>query len=982
MDLTIHSYGYSELIFHVLQGIAMFRESNFFTAVINTMVLFVGVFYAIQMSSSRVEGQWRQYLLRCIGMIVFVNVLILPKTTMFIKDHVEKNYWKVDNIPLAFALPIGAIESFGHIITMGFEQTFSLVGSRSSLLYYHYGTVFGARLSKEVLEAKIRDPEVVGNMRNFIRRCIILPAMIGSQFTKEELFSTDDIWGLVSSNAGTLARTDMIINNVKQNPSPTCREAVPYFEEKFESRNAGIINTLSRKFRGSGDKAEYNPGIRQLNKNMKLAISGLYNSEHSVDSILKNSMMINAINSYRSGKYASARAQMHQEAGGFLSGDQAEKTLTGSLAVMKVIVYSGFIFLLPLMILGGGFNKYKGWMIMVFSLSLWPPLYSILNMVIDFAYDPAKVVSYSSWSTESKKFDSIASLAAGLSIAIPFLAYYMTKLGEGGFMQLAGTIMASSNAATSAIAGERSSGSRSWDNDNIDNTNRHNSNANKTNHNMEYVTGENGYNLADGSQFKSTADGTQIITGGVGRTSSSGDASFRSEEGVQNVLHEGLSQQKSLADSDIRSFTNSKGKTISQQASMLESISENTRTTTGYAIDTSTEEGKAVAEMLQEVDAVNKTNDYGWRQNAEATLKTSSGFNLPFGIGSVNAEGSVGAGNYSNQQNGDNLTISKDNNSSQTYNNVTRALNNDSWTKDHGVTQDQSNAMHETYEETQRAEKQLSQRYENIDTYNKALDYSKNTGANTSKDMYQDVLETHAKQSGKSILDARKDVEARTPEVRKVFNQLAQQEASQVLGQIHAGKQAFQQPAIQQKLDDTSNQYEQNIDNNVGKTIDKAALEKGFDKDYIQQDIRSSEEINKNHFLLKKDKVDNLYQDTHDTNSSKQDQLRTILDKNEEDRIGKGGVASTVASALGVVTGGKAGQDIGRPKEESILSNKTEQEPNPVDDLDLIRPQWKQYTGDYIAPHDLPPTGKGLKITKVEGAGIKTPNRADGQKAD
>jgi len=1020
MDLTIHSYGYSELLFHVLQGIAMFRESGFFPAVINTMMLLVGMFYAMQMSAARAEGQWRQYLLRCIGMVVFVNSLLLPKTTMFIKDHVEKSYWKVDNIPLAFALPIGAIESFGHVITMGFEQTFSLVGSKSSLLYYHYGTVFGARLAKEVLEAKIRDPEVVGNMRNFIKRCVVLPAMIGSQFTKEELVSTDDIWGLVSKNAGTLARTDMIIDNVRQDPSPTCKEAIPYFEKKFASQEGGVINILSQKFRGAGAKVEYNPGIRQLNKNMKIAISGLYNGEHTVDSILKNNMMINAINSYRSGKYATARAQMHQEAGGFLSGDLAEKTLTGSLAIMKVIVYSGFIFLLPLMILSGGFNKYKSWIIMVFSLSLWPPLYSILNMVIDFAYDPAKVVSYSSWSTEVKKFDSIASLAAGLSISIPFLAYYMTRLGEGGFTQLAGTIMASSHAATSAIAGERSSGSRGWDNDTIDNKSRHNSNSGKTNHNMEYVSGENGYNLADGSQFKLTAGGNQIITGGQGRTSSGGDASFRSEEGVQNVLHEGLNQQQSLADSDSRSFTTAKGKTISQQASMLETISESNRTSTGYAIDTSTEEGKAVSEMLQEVDAVNKTNDYGWRQNAEATLGTHAkmGFDGKIFGGNVSADGSIGVGNYSNQQNGDGLTINKDSNSSQTYNNVTRALNNDSWTKDHGVSNDQSNAMHETYEETQRAEKQLSQRHENIDTYQKAIDHSKTTGASTSKDMYQDVLETHAKQSGKSIIDARKDVEARTPEVRRVFNQLAQGEASQVLGQIHAGKEALNRPKAQETLDSTSKQYDRNIDSNVGGTIDKAAAEKGFNQDYIKQDVVSMGEINKQQFEHKQEKVDRKYSDTHDANRLQQNQMRATVNKNEEDRIGKGVIGSTAASALGWVTGGKAGDEIGRPKEETVpvtdysklafshinesnqLSNSDNKGRgdyinmdtgkasmntfNQMDDLDLIRPQWKQYKGETIAPHDLPNNskGQGLKITKIDGAGSKLPNRGDGQKAD
>ena len=527
---------------------------------------------------------------------------------------------------------------------------------------------------------------------------------------------------------------------------------------------------------------------------------------------------------------------------------------------------------------------------------------------------------------------------------------------------------------------------------------------------MEYVSGENGYNLADGSQFKLTAGGNQIITGGQGRTSSGGDASFRSEEGVQNVLHEGLNQQQSLADSDSRSFTTAKGKTISQQASMLETISESNRTSTGYAIDTSTEEGKAVSEMLQEVDAVNKTNNYGWRQNAETTLgaHAKAGFDGKIFGGSVTTDGIISNSNHSDQQNGDGLTINKDSNSSQTYNNVTRALNNDSWTKDHGVSKDQSNAMHETYEETQRAEKQLSQRHENIDTYQKAIDHSKTTGASTSKDMYPDVLETHAKQSGKSIIDARKDVEARTPEVRRVFNQLAQGEASQVLGQIHAGKEALNRPKAQETLDSTSKQYDRNIDSNVGGTIDKVASGKGFNQDYIKQDVVSMGEINKQQFEHKQEKVDRKYSDIHDANRLQQNQMRVTVNKNEEDRMGKGRFGTLWGSIEGV----------GRPKEEIVpvtdyskpaFSNINESNQlsnsdnngrsdyinmdtgkasmntsNQIEDLDLIRPQWKQYKGETIAPHDLPNNSKdqGLKITKIDGAGSKLPNRGDGQKAD
>jgi len=976
MDLTIHMYGYSELIFHTLQGLAMFRESNFYPTVINTMVLLVGTYLAMQMAASKAEGQWRQYLLKCLGMIVFVNSLLLPKTSMFIRDHVEKSYWKVDNIPVAFALPIGAIESFGHIITMGFEQTFSLVGSRSSLLYYHYGTVFGARLAKEVLEAKIRDPEVVGNMRNFIPRCVILPAMIGHKFTKEELFATNDIWGLVSKNAGTLTRTDMTVDGVRVHPSPTCKEAVGYFETKFASLEGGIITTLSQKFRGAGKGVEYNSGLRQLNKNISTAIGALYDGGHKVDSILKNNMMINAINSYRSGKYATVRAQMHQEAGGLLSGDLAEKTLTGSLAVMKVIFYGSFIFLLPMLILTGGFTRYKSWITMAFSLSLWPPLYSILNMVIDFAYEPAKVVSYSSWSTEVKKFDSIAGLAAGLSISIPFLAYYMTRLGEGGFTQLAGTIMASSNAATSAIAGERSSGMRNWDNDNIDNVSRHNSNGFKTNHNLEYVSGENGWNLADGSHFKRTAGGKQIITGGHGLTSSGGDVSMRSEESNHVMLNEGVNKQKSLASSEQVMFTESQAKTISRQANMLESIAKKTSSNSGYNIDTTTEEGKAIKEVLNEIGRYEQSGNNTWHQKAEMVLGTHAKAGFDAGIigGSVSVDGNVSAGNASEQGNSYGSGVNKEKSTDQTYNNITRALNNDSWTKEHGVSQDQSKGLHESYEETQRAEKQLADRYDKIDTYQRAIELNRSRGGVINKELYQDVTEAHAKKSGKSVMDARKDVENMTPEVRKIFRELSEPGVNQLLAEVEAGKRALSPDNVHQKLDDKHKQYKGNVDSNVGEEVEKEAAAKGFNADYIKKDVEATGEINKKRFDHLNNKVNDKYDSTRDATQTHYDQMQQVIEQNEKDRIGRGVIGSSVASVLGTVTGGYAGENIGRPREEMIpLANSGKSESTASNDLDDILPRYKQYTGEEPAPHDID-KGSGrvqsfdprLKITRLK----------------
>ncbi len=124
MDFTIHLYGYAYHMFNTLNAIAMFRNSALYPATINTMALMVSAYYAIRMAGSRAEGEWRQYLMKIAGMVLLINALLLPKTTVNIKDHVEKQFWSVDNIPLAFALPIGtAIPNMTHTPVVKFFNT-------------------------------------------------------------------------------------------------------------------------------------------------------------------------------------------------------------------------------------------------------------------------------------------------------------------------------------------------------------------------------------------------------------------------------------------------------------------------------------------------------------------------------------------------------------------------------------------------------------------------------------------------------------------------------------------------------------------------------------------------------------------------------------------------------------------------------------------------------------------------------------------
>ena len=53
---------------------------------------------------------------------------------------------------------------------------------------------------------------------------------------------------------------------------------------------------------------------------------------------------------------------------------------------------------------------------------------------------------------------------------------------------------------------------------------------------------------------------------------------------------------------------------------MLESIANHTRSGSSYNIDTSTEEGKAIKEVLSEIDKYDQGGNYTWHQKAEMVL--------------------------------------------------------------------------------------------------------------------------------------------------------------------------------------------------------------------------------------------------------------------------------------------------------------------------------------------------------------------------
>ena len=928
MELPIYTYGYAYHMFNTLNAIAMIRQSELYPAIIKTMALSVGVYYACKMALSQRDGEWRQYILKIIGMCFVINLLLMKSVTMVVHDNISKKILPVGNIPVVFALPIGMVEKFGHLVTMAFEQAFTAVGGSSSFDYYNYGTVFGARLAKEVMHAKVRNPEYIANMNNFIKRCVVLPAMIGQQFTKEELVATTDMWGLVSTKAGTFTRVPMTIGGVKQNPSPTCREAVPYFEKKMSESLLTDITDFSINLNTAGRGVEVNPSHHALNNALRENISTLYAGSSSVESVLKHNMMINSMHQYRLGKYASAKAFLNHEANGFLAGDLGNKVLTGMLSISKCLLYSSFLFVVPLMLLSGGIARFKGWIAACLSLQLWPPLFAVLNMIIDLAYDPVQIVSYSAWSTELERMDSIASMASGVTLLIPILALHVTRMGEGGMMQLAGNLMGAAQGAASSAASEAASGGRSYDNESISNKSYGNVNANKFDDSRQYVSGTNSGINSDGSMEKVLPNGNVITTGGAGATASVGEARYSENEGVSSALHEGQRSEVQAMHSSQSALSKSQESLISKEASALSTIAENTRTDNGYNIDTSTDEGRELVKGLNTIDELTKSNGYSWQQNAEAHLKgdlTAGGkvdksipgkvakalgssiaafLGIEAGVG-----GSVSASNGSEQQDGSSSRVNRDLNTSDRNGVSTKTNNNAAYLESLGIDKSQQDSMRESYNETQRLEQNVSAHKDNVEAYNQALDYNHTQGSEFSQDVTQDVIDAYRNQYKVSDADAAKAVLNGSSKARAVFNNLSRHKANQVLSQVRATGHRINS---QDMAGEFAKEHENTINKNTG---GEGGVVDAFAKENNMTNNReATQKINDEQKRLKQ-KHDDTYSDQasqyEDANSYNEDVEYTRskqIEKLEKDRIGNGLVGTLGGSIDGV----------GRKKEEPI----------------------------------------------------------------
>ncbi len=941
IQFAVHTYGHHEAMFYVLNGIKMIMDSGFAMLLINTMAIISTGYYSISGWVRANDGLVGHYFLKTVGMLLLVTSLLLPKADILVVDRINGKKELVTNLPYAFVLPVGMLEAVGAGITSIFEQAFSTV---SSTPYKDYGLIFGSRLVQESRNWRFSNPELIRNMDKYIERCVVVDAEIGYRFTIEDIAKSNDIFGFMTQKAGTFRLVDFMVN---QKPSRlNCKQATAQLKHYFKSER----DFLNFKYKGTDYSIAGSRGVpvnineqanTMLMKNLEVAYGSTLGVNESASDIITQLMFINSLYDYANNAdtYGYTRADQLQKSNWQISGELAKEYLPLLLNIMKALIYASFIFMVPLMILAGGMQRYLKYCAVVFSLQIWPALNSILNLFIEL-YSKTKGtnitggnLSIVSFNSGHDAIDTIVLVASGLQLSIPFLSYAIVQGGVGSFIHLASNIQGASQNAASTAAGEVTTGNRSFDNINQDNMSLSNKSGFKTDFNQSHQEGAMQIQRADGSILKSFADGSNAITSGAGVNLSSGAKSLFMENAKQSSLSEGYQGSLMSMQGMEQHYNQSKTAAISSTTDRVSHLAQKQAAGETLNFDMSSEEDRAMQQAVNNTVALHDKDGHSWRQAASAGVNTYVEGKAGFGVSvGAKADAGVNAENASNQSLDKNDTIVRENNANHRLNTLMRAGSNENYTKGDSIDQSLAQSTKANYDEMQSYGQSLSQKREEVETYNMAIQSVANKGATDRTDMTHAVENQVMKEYGVSREQAHTMVETGDSRANKVWDGMVQDATSKELQQVRANRQLVDNNAAQNSHN-FHNEHSGKVNNQGQIELQQKAANEGLDSNIMKAKIQGSNDTISTKKEDMTQNATNQIKSIEHHNTTLERGMNNKVDQYEKDRIGQGKVAqgiSTITDNIPFTNLGRIGGPNSTQKAQEYLKgeSKAPQIPN------------------------------------------------------
>lgn len=662
--LKIYTYDGGKALYYAFNAIGSLYESGIASELINLTVGISAMFCIVLFLW---KDQEKAYLRHIFSVLIMFGLVITPKTEVLIIDKVANENYTVANIPLLLALLSSASSHVGYILAAPFDLAFSKVTKDAGgLSMYQNGIASNTALIESLSTAKILDPLVANNLREYVQNCMIYDLGL-QRYSMAELVSSTDLWSFMTTHAAenrsmpykagsntTICSCAQALKNLKGHWTAEVQKVATntatrmYGNRKFINDQA-LVNKYIQ-----GTVGSYNQliGIAQDSKSLFM--------QAMLVNAIKDSMNTAALRYGSSGElYAATKAKLHQKMLFRMMGQSAREWLPVMKVAFKVIWVGSFILVVILILLpGGGMQLLKKYALVGFWIESWEPLFSILNMLynLESKYKLAaalKGINNLTLLNHEAILATCCSLndfAGWAMLSVPALSTFLIN-GVNTLSGMAGQFGSSVQAINKMAAGEAVSSNVSMGNASIDNVSFNNVAANKYDDNVLYSTGRRSEQRPGGAMVHYFGDGSFAIdaTPAIDKMAVSLDSS----KGLSNSFtrsaekYETLGKQQSIA-SD-QTFAAAKEQALQWQQS--------TNTTLGHkhaysglnAAAANTNQGAVQTDG--NVSGTSKIFDanigLGTSIGAEASVAGGIGYGpavIPYGVPTVTQNAKVGAG--------------------------------------------------------------------------------------------------------------------------------------------------------------------------------------------------------------------------------------------------------------------------------------------------------------------------------------------------
>ena len=286
--------------------------------------------------------------------------------------------------------------------------------------------------------------------------------------------------------------------------------------------------------------------------------------------------------------------------------------------------------------------------------------------------------------------------------------------------------------------------------------------------------------------------------------------------------------------------------------------------------------------------ALHDKDGHSWRQAASASVNTYVEGKAGLGVSvGAKADAGVSAENASNQIMEKDTGITRENNANHRLNTLMRAGSNEHYTKDDSIDQSLAQSTKANYDEMQSYGQSLSQKREEVETYNMAIQSVANKGATDRTDMTHAVENQVMKEYGVSREQAHTMVETGDSRANQVWNNMVQDATSKELQQIRASRQLVDNNAAQNSHN-FHNEHSGKVNNQGQIELQQKAANEGLDANIMKTRIQGSHDTISTKKEDMTQNATNQIKSVEHHNTTLERGMNNKVDQYEKDRIGQG----------------------------------------------------------------------------------------------